>query len=262
MKPFQKNFEGLILDMDGVLWRDTEPIGDLPRLFINITNLGLKYLFVSNNATRSISQYVEKFSSFGVVVDREQIINSGLATALYLQKEYPSGGSVYVVGEKGLLQTLEKFGFEHTENDPLAVVISLDRKLTYDKLQRASGYIRSGLPFIGTNPDPALPTPRGYVPGTGSILAAIQAATGCEPIIMGKPSPVMYQIAIDSLGLKPNLVLAVGDQMGTDIAAGITAGCLTALVLTGVSDENTVNDYPFKPTYIASSLTDLLSDLS
>ena len=262
MKPLAHNIEGLILDMDGVLWRDTEPIGDLPLLFQKISELGWKTIFVTNNATRSATQYVERFASFGVTVEEDQIINSGLATALYLQQKYPSGGPVYVIGEQGLLHTLNKFGFVHAEFDPLAVIVSLDRELTYNKLQLATGFIRLGLPFIGTNPDPALPTPNGYIPGTGSILAALQAATGCEPVIMGKPSPGMYQIAIDSLGLQPKFVLAVGDQMGTDIAAGIAVGCQTGLVLTGVSDENTVKNFPFKPTYVATSLTDLVTELS
>ena len=262
MKSGQQKIKGLILDMDGVLWRDTEPIGDLPTLFQKISDQGWKTAFVTNNATRSVSQYVEKFASFGVATEEDQIINSGLATALYLRKRFPLGGQVYVIGEVGFLHTLSDHGYEDSIDDPLAVVVSLDRNLTYNKLSLATGFVRSGLPFVGTNPDPALPTPSGYIPGTGSILAAIEAATGCEPAIIGKPSPSMYQIAIDNLGFQPEKVLAVGDQMGTDIAAGIAAGCLTGLVLTGVSDENAVDDFPFKPTYVAQSLTDLINELS
>ena len=261
MKLEQQKIKGLILDMDGVIWRDTEPIGDLPRLFRKISDLGWKIEFVTNNATRSVSQYVEKFTSFGVSVDEDQIINSGLATALYLKKKYPLGGKVYVIGEEGFLHTLGDHGYSHSTDDPLAVVVSLDRDLTYNKLSQATGFIRAGLPFVGTNPDPALPTPSGYIPGTGSILAAIEAATGCAPEIIGKPSPGMYQIAIEKLGFHPEEILAVGDQMRTDIAAGIAAGCLTGLVLTGVSDENTINDFHFKPTFVAQSLTDLINEL-
>jgi 4-nitrophenyl phosphatase len=257
-----RNVDALILDMDGVLWRDTEPIGDLPTLFAKISNLGWKTAFVTNNATRSVSQYVEKLASFGVEARQNQIVNSGLATALYLQKKYSSGGPVFMIGEEGLINTLRQYGFEHSANDPLAVIVSLDRDLTYKKLQSATAFIRSGLTFIGTNPDPALPTPFGYIPGTGSILAALEAATDREPIIIGKPSPSMYQIAMENLGIQPEKVLAVGDRMGTDIAAGIAAGCQTALVLTGVSDETTVDDYPFKPTILSPSLTELINDLS
>jgi 4-nitrophenyl phosphatase len=248
--------------MDGVLWRDTEPIGDLPAIFNRIDRLGWETTFVTNNATRSVSQYVDKLSSFGVKASPEQIINSGLATAIYLEEKHPGGGPVFIVGESGLFDTLNEHGFSQSDKNPLAVVASLDRDLTYEKLKVASEFIRNGVPFLGTNPDPSLPTPGGYVPGTGAILAALTAATRCEPIIMGKPSPAMYQIALNNLGVNPEQALAVGDQMPTDIAAGFEAGCQTALVLTGVSDESTANSFNYQPTYIAPSFTKLIEDLA
>lgn len=253
--------KALILDMDGVLWRDTEPIGDLPALFNKINHHGWKTVFVTNNATRSVSQYVEKLASFGVKAGQDQIINSGLATALYLKQSYPSGGPVYIIGEDGLFDSLEKHGFWYSTEKPLAVIASLDRELTYNKLKLASTFIRAGVTFLGTNPDPSLPTPEGYVPGTGAILAALEASTGRKPIIMGKPAPAMYQIALDHLQIAPIDALVVGDQMTTDIAAGIEAGCQTALVLTGVSDETTVKAFTYQPTYIAPNLTQLIDNL-
>ena len=253
--------KALILDMDGVLWRDTEPIGDLPALFSAIDQLKWKTVFVTNNATRSVSQYVEKLASFGVKAGQDQIINSGLATAYYLKERFPSGGPVYIIGEKGLFDSLEEYGFWHSVEKPIAVIGSLDRELTYQKLKQASTFIRAGVTFLGTNPDPSLPTPRGYVPGTGAVLAALEAATGKKPIIMGKPSPTMYQIALDSLQIEPENTLVVCDQMPTDIAAGIEAGCQTALVLTGVSNESTTESFDYQPTYIAPNLTQLIDDL-
>lgn len=253
--------EALILDMDGVLWRDTEPIGDLPSLFKTIADRGLKTVFVTNNATRSIQQYVEKLANFGVEVDQNQIINSGLATALFLKEKYPHGGPIYAIGEEGLFETLNSYGFIQSEENPLAVIASLDRQLNYDQLKHATRFIRAGVLFIATNPDPSLSTPEGYIPGTGAILAALEAASGIEPRIIGKPSPAMYQIALESIQVKPENALVVGDQMQTDIAAGIEAGCLTALVLTGVADESTVRNYPYKPTYIAPDLSQLIDSL-
>jgi 4-nitrophenyl phosphatase len=253
--------KALILDMDGVLWRDTEPIGNLPALFKRIEQIGWKTTFVTNNATRSIIQYVEKLASFGIEVAQEQIINSGLATALYLNEKYPSGGPVFIVGEEGLFRTLDEFGFTQSTEQPIAVIASLDRDLTYQKLKLASGFIRAGVAFIGTNPDPSLPTPDGYMPGTGAILAAIEATTGCKPLIMGKPSPAMYHIALARLRIDPENALVVGDQMPTDIAAGIEAGCQTALLLSGVSDEDTIRAFNFQPTYIAQDLTQLIENL-
>lgn len=261
MTIIENSIEALILDMDGVLWRDTEPIGDLPALFERVDQLGWKTAFVTNNATRSVSQYVDKLGLFGVVAADDQIINSGLATATFLKSKYPEGGPVFIIGEIGLFNTLADYGFHQSENDPLAVVASLDRDLTYQKLKIASDFIRTGVPFLGTNPDPSLPTPGGYVPGTGAILAALEATTKSKPVIMGKPSPAMYQIAIKNLEVNPEQALAVGDQMPTDIAAGIKAGCKTALVLTGVSDESTASSFDYQPTYIAESFTKLIEDL-
>ncbi len=261
METNRQIIKALLLDMDGVLWRDTEPIGDLAEIFKRINQLGFKTAFVTNNATRSVAQYVDKLDSFGVIVDPDQIINSGLATAIYLNKKYPRGGPVYIIGESGLYKTLSEYGFYHSEKDPLAVIASLDRDLTYHKLKVASDFIYREVPFLGTNPDPSLPTPGGYVPGTGAILAALEAATKIKPMIMGKPSPAMYKIALKKLNVNPTEALAVGDQMPTDIAAGVEAGCKTALVLTGVSDETTASSFDFKPTYIAQSFSQLLENL-
>jgi 4-nitrophenyl phosphatase len=255
-------FNSLILDMDGVLWRDTVPIVDLPSLFRKIDERGWSTVFVTNNATRTVKQYVEKLASFGVPAKQDQIINSGLATAIYLKGKYPSGGPVFSIGEEGLFRTLAEFGFDQSENGPMAVIGSLDRALNFNKLTIAANFIRSGVPFIGTNPDPSLPTPNGYIPGTGSILAALEAASGKKPLIIGKPSPTMYNMALQSLQIKPENALVVGDRMTTDIVAGIEAGCMTALVLTGVSDEATLKAFEYKPTYVAQNVAQLVDSLS
>jgi 4-nitrophenyl phosphatase len=257
----KSTIKALILDMDGVLWRDTEPIGDLPTIFKKIDQLKLQTAFATNNATRSIEQYVRKLQSFGVDAKPELIVNSGMATARYLQQRYPSGGRVYIIGEEGLFATLGDYGFTHSTQDPVAVVASLDRQVDYQKLKEATYFIRAGVPFIGTNPDPALPTPGGYIPGTGAILAALSAASGCNPEIMGKPSPVMYQILLADLKIKAENALVVGDQLPTDIAAGEEAGCLTALVLTGVSTREIVDNFEFQPTFVVQDLAELIDIL-
>ena len=257
----KSTIKALILDMDGVLWRDTEPIGDLHTIFNKIDQLGLQIAFATNNATRSIDQYVRKLQSFGVDAKPGQIVNSGMATARYLQQRYPSGARVYVIGEEGLFATLGDYGFTHSTQDPVAVVASLDRQVDYQKLKEATYFIRAGLPFIGTNPDPALPTPGGYIPGTGAILAALSAASGRYPEIMGKPSPVMYQILLSDMKIKAENALVVGDQMPTDIAAGVEAGCLTALVLTGVSTREIADNFDFQPTFVVQDLAELIDIL-
>ncbi len=252
------DIQALIIDMDGVLWRDDQPIGDLPKIFRKIELRGLKTLLATNNSTRSIDQYLEKLQSFGVTLQAWQIINSSQATAKYLRDQYPDGDSVYVIGEDGLFQALAQMGFHHSEEDPLAVVVGMDRQLSFDKLSRATLFIRSGVPFIATNPDKTFPIPSGLIPGTGSLLAALEAATDTKPYVIGKPFPVMYQIAIERLGTPYSATLVVGDRLETDIAGGQSLGCPTGLVLSGVTTQEQATRWNPPPDFIATDLDELL----
>ena len=128
----------LILDMDGVIWRGDDPIGDLATIFAEIDQLGLQVILATNNATKSIEQFLTKLGSFGVTVEPWQVINSAQATAHYLNQKYPEGGSVYVVGEPGLVEILEEKGFSNSGENPLAVVAALDRGINYEKLCQAT----------------------------------------------------------------------------------------------------------------------------
>jgi 4-nitrophenyl phosphatase len=234
------NIKALILDMDGVLWRDTAPINDLPSIFGLVHEQGLKVAFATNNAMKTVEQYVEKFSGFGVAVEPWQIITSASATAEALSARFPERGAVFLVGEYGVERALEEYGFApitdpEDESTPIAVVGGIDTSVTYAKLRRATLLVRSGLPFYGTNPDKSFPTPLGLVPGAGAILAAIETATDVHPIILGKPMPAMMHVALERLGTQPEETLVVGDRLETDIAAGQAAGCKTALVLSGVA---------------------------
>lgn len=250
--------KALILDMDGVIWRDSEPIGDLPEIFKKLINAGIEFAFVTNNATQTVDQYIVRLHNLGIPVKDHLVINSGLATALYLSGRYPEGGKVFIIGEEGLISTLEGFGFIHNEDDPLAVIVGLDRQLTYEKLRKASRFIQAGLNFIGTNPDPTLPTPEGFIPGTGAILAALERATEKLPVIIGKPHPEVFRIALERLGEPPENTLVVGDRLKTDIAGGIAVNCLTGLVLSGVTGRDEVEKSPYKPTFIAEDLDSLV----
>jgi len=254
--------KALILDMDGVLWRETQPIGNLPKIFSTILSRGWRVVLATNNATKSTNQYVEKLRSFGVHLQPDQIVTTASTTGHYLYTRFPAGGPVYVIGEEGLLTTLEEFGFYHSEDHPLAVISSLDRHLTYQKLQTAAHLINAGILFIGTNPDRALPTPEGLIPGAGSILAALEKATGRKAKVLGKPFPDMFQLALSRLQTLPQETLAVGDQLETDIAGGTAAGCLTALVLTGVSSREAACSSELRPILIEKDFSSLIDKLA
>ena len=148
-----------------------------------------------------------------------------------------------------------KKGFTFTEEDPDYVIVSFDRKFNYRKLKKAALLIQNGSNFVASNPDHALSTEEGLVPGTGSIVAAIATATGISPKIIGKPEPIIFQIALKKMMLKNHETLAIGDNIETDIPAGIQAGLTTVLMLTGVPLKK--NKAKFKPHYIAKNYQEL-----
>jgi 4-nitrophenyl phosphatase len=257
------NIKALILDMDGVLWRENTPIGDLPAIFARMRERGLKVALATNNATRTVDEYLQKLDGFGVMLEPWQIITSSLATADTLAKKFPGGGAVFVVGENGIQRTLEERGFRpiidpQDETRVVAVVTGMDRSVSYQKLRRATLHIRAGVPFYGTNPDRTFPTPQGLAPGAGSILAAIEAATDVKPIIIGKPQPAMMDMALEKLGTKPEESLVVGDRLETDIAAGQASGCKTALVLSGVSTREQAEAFRPATDFIVKDLSSLI----
>ncbi|HVN54013.1 MAG TPA: HAD-IIA family hydrolase [Anaerolineaceae bacterium] len=252
---------GLILDMDGVLWRSNQPIGNLENLFQNIKDSGLKVVLATNNATLSIEQYLAKLEGFGVRLEPWQIINSGQATAYRMSQDFPRGGPVYLVGENGIATALAERGFTLSDQDDIiAVVVGLDRRITYEKLKHATLAVRRGIPFYGTNPDVTFPAPEGLIPGAGSIIATVQTASSVTPVIAGKPFPAMFNLALERMGLKPGETLCVGDRLDTDIAGGQRVGCRTAVVLTGVTTHEEAQAWSPPPDLIAPDLTALIID--
>jgi 4-nitrophenyl phosphatase len=226
----------LILDMDGVLWRASEPIGDLKRIFEKIRQLNLSTILATNNSTKTPEEYQEKLLGFGVTVESWQILTSSQVAADFLSRKFPGGGSVYIVGENGLKIALQEKGFFPQENGSvLAVVAGMDRSITYDKLAKASSFIRNGAIFIGTNSDKTFPTPLGLAPGAGSILSFLETASGVPAQLMGKPLPAMFELALARSRITPEQTLVVGDRLETDILGGQNAHCRTALVLSGVT---------------------------
>lgn len=257
----KSRIHALILDMDGVIWRKDQPIGDLVAIFEMISKLDMKYVFATNNSTKSVNTYLNLLSSFGIQAAKDQIVTSATATAQYLKQKFPSGENIYVVGEAGLENTLGDYGFKVETDQAVAVVVGMDQSLTYEKLRVATLLIRKGVPFIGTNPDLTFPSPEGLVPGAGSMLAAIQAATDVQPEIIGKPQPTMFLQALDYLEEESENVLVIGDRLETDIAGGQAAGCQTGLVLTGVSTREMGESWRPEVDYIAEDLRQLVARL-
>jgi len=264
IKRFTSPILGLVLDMDGVLWKDNSPIGDLPAIFNNIRTRRLKVVLATNNATSSVPEYLAKIHRFGVELEPWQIVTSAMASAHALLKAFPEKGAVYIVGENGLISELRDNGFvpitdPDDESPVIAVIVGMDRTLNYQKLRRATFHIRDGVPFYGTNPDTTFPTPLGLVPGAGSIIAAIETATGVKPIMIGKPSPFIFELSAERMNLNNNEFLVVGDRLETDIAGGQALGARTALVLSGVSTSQQASIWKPQPDVIVKDLTELVS---
>ncbi len=258
------NIKALILDIDGVLWRAGHPIGDLPALFERMRTLGLAFMLATNNATKSVEQFLAQFASLGVSLEPWQMLTSSVVTAAYLQTRYPPRTPFFVIGEDGLRRTLREYGFvplsadAMPEEQPPAVVAGMDRGLTYARLRHAALLIRRGAVFIGTNPDRSYPTPEGLAPGAGSILAALEAATDVAPLVMGKPAPEMYRQCLKRLGTAPAETLMVGDRLETDIRGAQALGLRTALLLSGVTTPRQAEAASPPPDWIAEDLTALL----
>lgn len=225
--------------MDGVIWKSDSPIGDLPEIFKRIDSRGLKYIFATNNGTKTPEQYVASLGRFGVHVSPDQVVTSALGVAHMLAQKFPRGTKAFMIGEDGIGRALEERGFDILPLDraPQAefFVMGLDRGITFEKMREAALLVRRGVPFYATNPDKTFPTPRGEIPGAGAWISVITTATGVEPIYAGKPFPFMMELSLERLGTSKDETLVIGDRLETDIAAGQAVGCPTALVLSGVS---------------------------
>lgn len=250
--------KALILDMDGVLWCENTAIGDLPWIFKRFDDLQLKVSLATNNGTRTQDQYLQRMSSFGVSLRKEQVINSAMAVVYLLKKRFPGGGPVYILGEIGLTSALLDAGYYYAEENVLAVIGGMDRTIDFWKLKRATLLIRAGVPFYFTNPDRTFPTPEGLIPGAGAILAALEAATDVKAIISGKPSPALFEFALEQLGTLPEQTLVVGDRLETDILGGQNVGCKTAAVLSGIVTREEAFNWQPKIDLIVPELADLV----
>ena len=256
------HIKSLIIDMDGVIWKADAPIGDLPATFNRIRERGIKFVFATNNSTRTSGQYVTRLKEFGVETEPWQVVTSSQAAAHALAQKFPRGTKVFMIGEDGVRIPLEEKGFEivSVENAPQAqaIVMGMDRSINFQKASEATLLIRQGIPFYATNMDKTFPTPRGQIPGAGAWVSVITTATNVEPIVAGKPFPFLMELALERLGTKQEETLVIGDRLETDIAAGQGVGCPTALVLSGVSTREQAEHWNSKIDFIANDLTSLI----
>lgn len=259
-----ERIEGVICDMDGVLWRAQTPLPGLQRFFAWLHETGTPYVLATNNSSRTPAQYVQKLAGMGVQTDVTHILNSAVATAHYIAAQQPNA-TVYAIGGPGVHQALQQAGLKLVAPETVDrvdyVVVGWDQKLTWDKLAHATRLIRAGGTFISTNPDRTFPMDDWLAPGNGAQISALETATDVRPITIGKPEPSLYRQAMERMHSHPERTLVIGDRLDTDILGGLRLGMPTALMLTGVTDRAELERSPIQPTTVFDDLDALVTAL-
>jgi len=263
---------GLLIDLDGTLYHGGKVISLAPSFIQKLREDDIPFLFVTNNSSRTPQDVANHLNKLGIEAREEEVCTSALATAQYIVDQ-ALGKTVYLIGEKGLKEALKEKGLRIIEEEEGEgqfeevaidlVVQGIDRQFNYVKLTKATQFIAQGAAYLLTNPDHLLPSDELPIPGAGSIAAAIEKATGTQPTIIGKPSPIIIQYAIDKLltvhsTLKRENIIVVGDNIHTDIQAGKNANLKTAFVLSGISKMEELKQYQeLQPDIIANDLLHL-----
>ena len=246
-----------LTDMDGVLIHEGHAIPGAQEFLERLKERGRRFLVLTNNSIYTPRDLRARLANAGLDVPEESIWTSALATAQFLNDQHP-GGSAHVIGEAGLTTALHGIGYVLTDTSPDYVVLGETRTYSFEAITKAVRLIERGARFIATNPDPTGPSREGSLPATGAVAALITKATRAEPYYVGKPNPMMFRSALNQIDAHSEGTAMVGDRMDTDVVAGIEAGLLTYLVLTGSTRREEVERYPYRPNHIVGSVADLV----
>ena len=256
-----KSCKLFVFDLDGTLYLGDNVLAGAHEIISALPQLGYSYLYLTNNSSRSIGDYVTRLQKLGFPCKEDGVFSSGIATALYLNKNHPNA-PVYLVGTAAFRKELLNAGVKLSETDAQVVCVGFDLELSYEKLQKAVHFLRCGASFIAANPDTVCPMPNDEVlPDCGSICALLTAATGKQPKYIGKPNREMIDIISADFGVPNHQIAVVGDRLYTDIAVGINAGAVSVCVLSGETNREMLKASPIKPDYIFPSVSELLEHL-
>jgi len=253
----RKPIESWLTDMDGVLVHEGSPIPGADEFIKRLRESGCPFLVLTNNSIYTPRDLRARLGTIGIDVPEEAIWTSALATAQFLDTQRP-GGTAYVIGEVGLTTALHEAGYVLTDTHPDYVVLGETRTYSFEAITKMIRLINAGSRFICTNPDPVGPSLEGALPACGSVAALITRATGVEPYFVGKPNPLMMREALNKIEAHSEVTAMVGDRMDTDVLCGIEAGLRTFLVLTGVTQADEVDRFPYRPSAVVSSVADLI----
>ncbi len=251
--------KGFICDMDGVIYHGNNLIDGVLPFVTWLMEQEKHFVFLTNSSERTPLELSQKLKRMGLDVPVEHFYTSALATASFLKNQCP-GGSAYVIGEAGLLNSLYDAGICMNDVNPDYVVMGDTRTYNFEKIEKAIALVNNGAKLIGTNPDITGPTEQGIMPATGALISPIEIATGKKAYFVGKPNPLMLRHAMKTLGCHSEETVIIGDRMDTDVVAGIETSTETVLVLSGVTTEKMIGDFPYRPTHIVNNVGDLVRD--
>lgn len=245
-----------LLDMDGVLVRGNQAIPGAQDFIRGLIGAEARFAILTNNPMFTPRDLSHRLMNVGLEVPHDHLFTSAMATAQFLKAQMPDG-SAFVIGETGLTTALHDVGYILTDKDPDYVVLGETTNYSYELIAKAVRRIAAGARFIATNPDPSGPSEKGIEPACGALAALIEKASGVRPYFVGKPNPLMMRTALRFLGAHSEETVMVGDRMDTDIVAGMESGMETVLVLTGVTREEEVSKFPYRPTRIVGSVAEI-----
>jgi len=252
--------KGFLIDMDGVIYKGSEPIPGAVEFINGLRSREYPFLFLTNNSQRTNRDVCYKLRKMGFDVNDEDIFTCAMATARYLAARKASG-TAYVIGEGGLLTELHNAGYSIVDDHPDFVIIGEGRTIMLESVDKAINMIMGGSKLIATNLDPNCPVGNGkYRAGCGAFVAMIECATDRQAFSVGKPSPIMMRMARKILGLSTDETIMIGDTMGTDILGAGSMGFTTVLTLSGVTKPGDLEHYGYSPDFIVQSIKDLLDE--
>jgi 4-nitrophenyl phosphatase len=262
VEDFLATLSGLIIDIDGTLWRGGEPLPGQREFFSFLTSRGIPFVVATNN-THAPEGYRKQFLSAGSDISPDHILTASEATAEYLLHHYPRESRVFAIGYGDLQKAIASRGFALVPDAGQGadvVVIGGDFKLTWEKLKDAILLVSRGADLIGSNPDMLIPTEEGLVPEAGTTLAAVEAATGRRPLIIGKPERHLFDLAVEKLGMEGRRqeLAMIGDRVETDVVGAHAAGLRSILVCTGVDNLESARRIGVEPDAVFRDLQHLL----
>ena len=256
-------FDTFVFDLDGTLYLGDRLFPGVRELLSCIRARGGQYRFLTNNSSRSVEAYVQKLTRLGVAAESGDFLTSVDALIHYLREHGGEDRRYYVCGTESMKSQLRAAGFTVAERreDANALLMGFDTELTFQKLEDACILLGQGIPSLATNPDWLCPTAYGFVPDCGSVCEMLWRATSRRPIVIGKPKPLMPQLAMLEAGVSAQETLLVGDRVYTDIASGANAGVDTLLVLSGETKEEDLPTADPQPTFVLPDVAALLNIL-